>query len=72
MPAVVSSLKGTRPTRPCCRADGVVLGVLALLRALCAGEDVVARIVFLWAWLVTDENRRRCPRTKPAWSKGSL
>jgi hypothetical protein len=25
--------------------------VLALLRALCAGEDVVARIVFLWARL---------------------
>jgi hypothetical protein len=30
-----------------------VLGVLALLRALCAGEDVIAGIVFLWARLAT-------------------
>jgi hypothetical protein len=38
----------TRPTL----YDGVVLGVLALLRALCAGEDVVAGVVLLWARLV--------------------
>ena len=40
-----------RQDRPRCRADGVVLGVFALLRALCAGEDVVVGIVFLWARL---------------------
>ncbi len=38
--------------RPRCRADGVVLVVFALLGALCAGEDVVARIVFTRARLV--------------------
>ena len=41
-----------RKVRPRCRADGVVLVVIELLRALCAGEDVVAVIVFLWARLV--------------------
>ena len=41
--------------RPRCRADFVVcriLVVFVLLRALCAGEDVVARIVFARARLV--------------------
>jgi hypothetical protein len=38
--------------RPRCRADAVVLGVFALLCVLCAGEDVVAGIVFFWARLV--------------------
>ncbi len=42
--------KATRLTR--CRADDVALGVFALPRALCACEDVVAGIVFLWARLV--------------------
>jgi hypothetical protein len=30
------------------RTVGVVLAMFVLLRALCAGEDVVAGIVFLW------------------------
>jgi hypothetical protein len=33
-------------------AAAVVLGVFALLRARCAGEDVAAGIVILWARLV--------------------
>ncbi len=31
--------------RPRRRADGVVLAVFEILRALCAGDDVIARIV---------------------------
>ena len=34
------------------RTVGVVLAMFVLLRALCAGEDVVAGIVFLWARLL--------------------
>ena len=41
-----------REVRPRCRAGGVVLEVLGLLRALYASEDVVARIVFTRARLV--------------------
>ncbi len=49
-PPIVSSAKGNK-TDPVA-ADGVVLDVFALLRAHCAGEGVVAGIVFLWARLV--------------------
>ena len=49
-PPVVSSAKGDK-TDPVA-AQMVVLGVLALLRALCAGEDVVAGVVLPWARLV--------------------
>ncbi len=37
---------------PVCRADGVVLAMFEVLRAHCAGEDVVAGIVFSWARLL--------------------
>ena len=40
--------------RPRCCADGVVLVVFELLRVLCAGEDVVARIVTVDELLVGD------------------
>ena len=40
--------------RPRCRADGVVLAVLEVLRARCAGEDVIARIVLARARLVVE------------------
>jgi hypothetical protein len=51
-PPVVSSAKGDNIDPPRCRADGVVLGVFALLRALHAGQDVVAGIVLSRARLV--------------------
>ncbi len=44
-----------RQVRPSCRADGVVLAVLEILRARCVAlgsKDVVARVVFTWARLV--------------------
>ena len=40
--------------RPRCRAGGVVLEVLGLLRALGTGEDVVARVVIARARLVVE------------------
>ena len=50
-PPVVPSAKGEK-LRPRCRADGVVLAMFELLRAYCAGEDVVAGILLSWARLV--------------------
>ena len=38
--------------RPRCRAGGTILAVFEILRARGAGEDVIARIVFVRARLV--------------------
>ena len=43
-----------REVRPRCRAGGVVLDVLGLLRALGTGEDVIARIVIARTRLVVE------------------
>ena len=43
-----------REVRPRCRAGGIVLAVLEILRARGAGEDVIARIVFVRARLVVE------------------
>ncbi len=44
----------SREVRPRSRAGGIVLAVLEILRARGAGEDVIARIVFVRARLVVE------------------
>ncbi len=43
-----------RQVRPCCRADGIVFAVLEILRALCAAQHVVARVVLTCEGLVVE------------------